>query len=308
MAAIRQAMERAGWDRLRDDDAIFLATTTGLLPVWEGDFLGAGGDLVANFRSEPLGASLRALRSELAFRGHAQVITSACAASTHALVLASRWLKTGRAKRCLVGGVEILSRLTVEGFKSLQLLSSETATPFDIGRKGINLSEGAAFLCLERESGDSPLGKITGGAITNDAHHMTAPHPEGRGSETAIRRALDEAGLRPSDIDWVHAHGTGSPHNDLAEGAALHAIFGDGVPVSSTKAIHGHALAASGALETIVCLEAIRSETIPKTFGMVTPDPRIRLRHGGDRAPRRVVKNTLGFGGTNGAIVLEAAT
>jgi len=140
---------------------------------------------------------------------------------------------------------------------------------------------------------------------------MTGPHPEGSGSVQAMTAALQMAGLGAADIDWVHAHGTGSAQNDLAEGTAIARLFGDapGRPwVSSTKSVHGHALGASGAIETALCVEAIRHQIIPPTAGLERPDPRIDLRHATQpqaTSLRHIVKNTLGFGGSNAALVIS---
>jgi 3-oxoacyl-[acyl-carrier-protein] synthase-1 len=201
--------------------------------------------------------------------------------------------------------------LTIHGFRCLQLLASEQCAPFSSRRGGIQLSEGAAFLCLERAS--TGLARLSGAGFSTDAHHMTAPHPEGEGSRKAMQRALRSAGLQPQQIDWVHAHGTGSTHNDSAEAAAIGSLFGNGdaAPwVSATKPIHGHALGASGALEAVVCVEALRHQIVLPTFGLTDPDPALGLRHPPATVPtalRHVLKNTLGFGGANAALVFSAA-
>jgi 3-oxoacyl-(acyl-carrier-protein) synthase len=219
------------------------------------------------------------------------------------------WIRTGKVKRCLVGGAEVLCALTTEGFRSLQLLSTEPATPFDANRKGINLSEGAAFLCLEADA-SRPLARLSGFGFSTDGFHMTGPHPEGEGSYRAMRDALTKAGLQPHDIDWVHAHGTGSQANDTSEGLAISRLFADeNRPyVSSTKWFHGHALAASGALETALVISAMNSQRVLHTRGLKTPDPRVKLKHPEHdimMPVKHVLKNTLGFGGANAAIVLS---
>jgi len=317
LAAIEQAMQQAGWERLGTRDGLIVATTTGQVALWEDavtDYLLGKWNhspYPESMLFEPLGVSLQSLHHLLDFDGFSQLVTTACSASTQAIALAAHWLKSGRIDRCLVGGFEVLSRLTTEGFRSLQLVSELPATPFDEKRAGINLSEAAAFLCLERGDIASPLARLSGGGFANDAHHMTAPHPEGRGLAASITQAIAEAQIAPEDISWVHAHGTGSVHNDLAEANALRSVFGDSSPwVTSTKAVHGHSLAASGALETVICLEALRDGKIPRTAGLRTVDPKIRLRHPEtvrEETLNHVLKTTLGFGGTNAAIVLSRA-
>ena len=319
--AIDAAMLEAGWPRLGKDDGLIIATTVGQIPLWEKDltqYISRHIDereFGRRIIHQSLGSIVEAVARSLNFDGKSLLVTSACSASTQAIGLAAHWIRQGRVKRCLVGGTEVLSRLTIEGFRSLQLLSPQTCRPFDQNRQGINLSEGAAFFCLEpgsQDLGDRAIADVTGVGFSTDAYHMAAPHPEGRGSYEAMRLAIDSAGLRPSDIDWVHAHGTGSKANDQSEGAAIHQLFGtddrEGPWVSSTKALHGHALGASGAIEVALCLQAMRKKTVLRTIGLTTPDPMIQVRHPhGNLACeiRHIVKNTLGFGGNNAALVLS---
>jgi 3-oxoacyl-(acyl-carrier-protein) synthase len=315
-SALEDALEMAGWSGLNPEDAFLFATTTGQVPLWETDlmthFMGQMTDeaLFHTFRFEPLGTTLLALSRALSFQGRSHLFTTACAASTQAIGLAASLIRQGKVKRCLVGASEALSKLTVEGFRSFQLISSDLAAPFDSNRSGINLSEGAAFLCLEAEPKISPKARISGAGFASDAFHMTAPHPEGRGALAAMQMALHSAGLTPKDIAWVHAHGTGSPHNDLAEGTALHTLFGGHTPpVSSTKALHGHPLAAAGAIETVLCIKALQEKKIIPTHNLRVPDPRIPIRHATGNEPiekGHILKSTLGFGGSNAALVISS--
>lgn len=319
ISAAREALSQAGWAELQPGDGLILATTTGHIPLWQHalpDFI--RGRLAHDafepiFRRQTLGSFLCDLRSHFGHSGPAMVVSSSCAAGTQALGLAALWIKTGKVRRCLVGGAEVLCDLTLEGFRCLQLLATRASVPFDAGRAGIHLSEGAAFLCLESDPNVSTLGCISGFGCSTDAHHMTGPHPEGIGSLQAMTAALHSAGVRPEQVDWIHAHGTGSQQNDLAEGTAIARLFGGaarGPRVSSTKSVHGHALGASGALETVLCLEALRQQTVVPTGGLKDPDPRIDVRHvlQSEAVPlRHIVKNTLGFGGSNAALVISSA-
>jgi 3-oxoacyl-(acyl-carrier-protein) synthase len=237
------------------------------------------------------------------------VLSSACAAGTQALALACAWLKMGKVRRCVVGATETLTTTTVRGFGCFNLLSASIAAPFDRARSGINLGEASVFFCLDARTDVAGLGWLLGGATALDAFDMTSPHPEGRGLYHAMRRALLAARLTPPAVDWVSAHGTGTPANDAAEATALAALFGDDAPpVSSTKAVHGHALAASGLLETALALSAIEAGEILPSVNLREVDPQIKLR-----LPRRpepaalssVLKSTLGFGGVNAAVVLS---
>lgn len=320
--AAKQAMNQAGWESLSDSDGLIVGTTAGEIPLWEERLIdyrlqrGSAADCAEGLRHQPLGAVTETLSRHLStasgFRGRSLVTSSACSASTQAIALGALWIQMGWVERCLVGGTEVLARLTVEGFKSLQLLSPEPSRPFDVNRKGINLSEGAGFLCLEAAPRSSKrLARVSGFGLSSDAYHLTAPHPEGKGILKAMSGALDRAGLQPGDIDWVHAHGTGSQANDVSEGSAIEQLFGvgDSSPwVSSTKGCHGHALGAAGALESVLSVMALRSGTILPTAGLREPDPAIRVRH--PRAPlqadlRHVLKTTLGFGGNNAALVFS---
>ncbi len=318
-AALTEAMRQAGWDELRDDDGLILATTTGQIPVWEGDMIRflqhklSAAELAHALQKQSLGSVTTALAQLLSFRGRSLLLSSACAASTQALALGAQWLARGKVKRVLVGGTEVLCNLTLEGFRSLQLLSPLNSTPFDVNRKGINLSEAAAFICLETATSAkvAPLAHLTGYGLSTDGYHMTAPHPEGRGIFAAMQAALHTARLQPDDISWVHAHGTGSRHNDQAEGHAIAQLFKEKQPwVSSTKWVHGHALGASGALETALCVQALLSQNILKTSGLKDPDPAIALKHPPANAPaelKHILKTTLGFGGSNAALVISKA-
>jgi 3-oxoacyl-(acyl-carrier-protein) synthase len=311
--AIYEAMQEAGWTELLPTDGLILGTTTGNLLNWETDIIEAGrtwaDDATAFRRYEPLGDCVTSLRKVLKFAGPAQVITTACSSSAQAMALGTIWLKRGRVKRCLVGGVEVLSRLTVEGFRCLQLLSEKAATPFDQGRNGINLGEGAAFFCLERQASERALAGVAGYGMSSDAYHMTAPHPEGTGCYEAMKLALQSADLGREDISWIHAHGTGSVANDVSESLAIERLFGEEGPwVSSTKGVHGHALAASGALEVAIDISALRTGIVPRTLGLQSPDSRLKVRHPPAhlREPiRHILKNTLGFGGTNASLVIS---
>ncbi|HMN68957.1 MAG TPA: beta-ketoacyl synthase N-terminal-like domain-containing protein, partial [Bdellovibrionales bacterium] len=213
-----EAMAQAGWDELRPDDGLILATTTGLFLQWDRAFT----EFVAgrmerevfrrDFLHQPIGELTKFLARELGHRGPSTLLTSACSASTQALALGALWIRQGRARRCLVVGVEVLCDLTREGFRSLQLLSDERAKPFDRHRGGINLSEGAAALCLDTD-GARALAGLAGSGLSTDAFHMTGPQPGGQGSERAMRQALRQAGIGARDVEWVHAHGTGSMAN-----------------------------------------------------------------------------------------------
>ena len=242
------------------------------------------------------------------------MIASSCSASLQAISLAALWIKTGQVKRCIVGSTEILSDLTTNGFNSLRLLSKGICKPFDKDRNGINLGEASAFLCLESASVSSrpSLGYLSGFGLSSDAHNATSPHPEGKGSFTAMKMALDQAKLAPEMIDWFHAHGTGSQVNDLAETKAIKSLFSNDnykkAATSSTKSIHGHTLGACGALEVVMALLSLKNNIVLPTYNTVSVDPSIDLDiilKPQEKKLNHILKNSLGFGGINASVILS---
>ncbi len=199
LLALEQACFSAGWTRFEPSDGFVLATTTGQIPLWDKALTGylkkvlSQREFIDRFKHQPLGDLLRSIAQKITFTGKQTLITSACAASTQAIALAAMWLEQGMVERCVVGGVDVLCDLTRAGFSCLQLLSKKAAQPFDQDRSGINLSEGAGFVCLERNPRRAPLARLSGFGMTSDGYHMTAPHPEGAGCYRAMRRALETA-------------------------------------------------------------------------------------------------------------------
>ena len=246
--------------------------------------------------------------------GPSFAVATACSSGALAIATAAEFIQAGEAEVMLCGGADSLSRMTWGGFHSLLLVDGAGCRPFDAHRAGMSLGEGAAVLVLESESnarrrGARILARLSGWGASCDAHHATAPHPEGAGASAAMKSALERAGLTPSDIQYVNAHGTGTRDNDLAEGAALKAIFGGRMPpVSSTKRCFGHALAASGAIEAIICLEALRRQELPPNPGFTAMDPAIGLEPvtaSRAAALTHVMSNSFGFGGNNAVLIFS---
>ncbi len=315
LRAAWQAFQQAGWSSLNPEDGLIIGTTTGQANYWEPSLMSFlknpenSEESVNRYAGSPLGTLASDLQEIFKHHGPAQTIASACCASTQAIAIASHWISTGRVKRCLVGGVELLCDLTRTGFQSLQILSKERCRPFDKDRSGINLSEAVVFLCLEKGGAENRLAQVSGFGIAGDASHMTAPHPDGDGCRRAMLGALAMAKLSPSEIDWIHAHGTGSRHNDLAESKAILGVFPSLPPVSSTKAVHGHALGASGALESVLVCRSLREGRLLPNWGIENQDPEIFLsipREPKEAKLRHVMKNTLAFGGVNTSLVFSA--
>ena len=259
--------------------------------------------------------------------GRSLVNHGACAAGAVAIGTAARWIRRGQADVVLAGGFEsMIHPFGVLSFQMLGALSerqgcapSEVSRPFDSSRDGFVIGEGGAVLVLEdagraRARGAHCWGRVLGLGTSLDAYRITAPPPDGRGAISAMRGALREAGLDPSDIDYINAHGTGTPLNDSAETAAIKQVFGErgqAPPVSSSKSAIGHAVAAAGAVEAVLCLLAMRDGILPPTLNLHRPDPAcdldcvpLRARDAGCKA---VLSNSFGFGGVNGSLVLGAA-
>ena len=261
-------------------------------------------------------AAAAAISIKYGFGGQVTTPVVACAAGSQSIVEGLRQIQWGYADVAVVGGTEAAARKSArEGFRAARALStSGYARPFDIDRDGFVMGEGAAVLILEseeraQERGAEILAEVLGGASTADAHHITAPHPEGEGAERAVRLALDDAGLEPSAITYVNAHGTGTDLNDRTEGQVIHRVFGDDQPaVSSIKGSTGHGLGASGSIEAAIVVEAIRRRELPANVGLSTQDPEIPLndivRDVRAWEPGPSISNSFGFGGHNTVVVI----
>jgi 3-oxoacyl-[acyl-carrier-protein] synthase II len=254
------------------------------------------------------------IADEFGLLGPGMVVTTACSSSALAIATAAEMIMADEADVMLAGGADSLSRMTWGGFHSLLLVDSAGCRPFDAKRAGTSLGEGAAILILESEESAKRrdakiLARLTGWGASCDAHHTTAPHPEGEGAVAAMRAALRRAGLKSSDINYINAHGTGTRDNDLVESKALKEVFGERVPpFSSTKHFFGHALAASGAIEAVVCVEALRHQEIPSNPGFLESDPAIGLEPitKFQSAPlTHAMSNSFGFGGNNAVLIFS---
>ncbi len=322
LLAAREALEAAQLDTDELGAAragVAVGTTLGGMQLFERwDLASAAG--------EPLPPSLAAVpyygpavRLARAFRVSGPVATAqlACASGTEAIALAADWVRTGRADVVLAGGTDLLCRFVVAGFNALRA-TAEVARPFDRARAGLVLGEGAAVVVVEdeeraRERGATLRARVMGTGAAGDAVHMTAPDRTGGGAVRAISAALVDAGLPPAAVDFVSAHGTGTPYNDAMETVALARIFGvRGVAVDSIKGAIGHSLGAAGAFEAVLCVEALAHGRIPPTVGLQDVDPAcavLDLVYGAARErPLGVALSTSsGFAGANAALVLSRA-
>ena len=256
--------------------------------------------LVFDYRQQELGSPSEFLARHLGLEGPAYTLSTACSSSARAFISGQRMLAAGLVDAVLVGGADSLCGLTLNGFDSLESLSGTLCQPFDNGRQGINIGEGAALFLLSRQP--APLA-LLGVGESSDAWHISAPHPDGVGAEAAMGMALAQAGLTPEQVGYINLHGTATRLNDAMESQAVYRLFGDRVPCSSTKPLTGHVLGAAGAIEAaLACLLLERALPLPPQRVM-TGDPAlapIRLVSGTTPlATPRILSNSFAFGGNN---------
>lgn len=254
------------------------------------------------------------VRAYFGLTGPAFVVSTACSSSSKVFANARRMIDAGLIDAAVVGGVDSLCLTTLYGFHSLQLLSSQPCAPYGAGRNGISIGEAAAFALLTRVPDTLPHGAVVlrGVGESSDAHHMSAPHPQGLGARLAMQAALQTAGLQPGQIDYINLHGTATPSNDAAEDQAVCAVFGEHTPpCSSTKGHTGHTLGAAGGLEAVICALALRHQTVPG--GCHTPALDAQLHANYQLSNREtplhnVLSNSFGFGGSNSCLILGLAS
>lgn len=316
LMATREAIEMAN----ATPDAFISGTTVGGMDLAEQHWADyQAGKATENIRLHEAGESTIEIAKHLSpltvnLSPFIATPSTACSSALNAIMLGANLLRTGQAKQVLAGGAESLSKFHLNGFNTLMILDHEPCRPFDAERHGLNLGEGAGYLLLESETdalarGAKILGYISGYANTCDAFHQTASSENGEGAYLAMRGAMEMAGLQPSDIDYVNAHGTATPNNDLSESAALLRLFGDKMPkISSTKAFTGHTTSASGGLEAAICVLALQHGFVPANLrwehpdaGLIlptTPTEHCELKH--------ILCNAFGFGGNESSLVISA--
>ncbi|MGA1842218.1 MAG: beta-ketoacyl-[acyl-carrier-protein] synthase family protein [bacterium] len=255
------------------------------------------------------------------FFDHAKVLTvsNACASGTNAIGYGYQLIKYGRAGFVAAGGYDVLSPYVLGGFNSLRLLTREKCRPFDKQRDGLLLGEGAGIMILESEEnfikrgGEAFSGEIIGYGESNDTFHITQPDPSGKGAAAAMSKAVEDAGLKPSQIQYINAHGTGTLINDKMEATAINNFFGESaidIPVSSVKPMIGHLLGGAGAVEAIITLLALQHRTLPVNLNYDNPDPDCQLYVVTENSLWKDIRigmsNSFGFGGMNASIVLKS--
>jgi len=251
------------------------------------------------------------VRHATGVRGPCITVATACSSSAKVFAQAARLIEAGVVDAAVVGGVDTLCGSVLYGFNSLQLVSAEPCRPFDTDRDGLSLGEAGGFALLERVSGDSDALRLLGYGESSDAHHMSSPHPQGRGALQAMTDAMARAGIVPDEVGYLNLHGTATPANDRIEAAAVASLFPAQLHASSTKGWTGHTLGAAGIVEAVVSLLALRHGTLPGILNSATPDlacgPQVRFANA--QSPIRVaMSNSFGFGGNNASLVFGAAS
>jgi 3-oxoacyl-(acyl-carrier-protein) synthase len=257
------------------------------------------------------------MRSHFGMDAFATTLSTACSSSANALMLGARMIRAGLVERAICGGCDALSRFTLNGFLSLKNVSRAPCRPFDQDRTGLNIGEGAGYVLLEKESaalarGATILAVLSGYANTNDAHHPTAPSPEGEGAYRTMAQALSMAGVAPCDIGYVNAHGTATENNDVAEAKAMHRLFSPSVPhFSSTKCFTGHTLAAAGVIEAIFSVWCLQAQCVLPTLNFENPMAEVPITPVTayrEHVPlKHVLSNSFGFGGSNVSLIFSKA-
>ena len=311
---LAEAAARCGAERV----AIVVGTSTSSIGETEDAYIALEGDAdearFASRMARPMVHTVHSLGGFLqrvtGLRGPCITVATACSSSAKVFAQASRLIETGLADAVLVGGVDTLCGSVLYGFNSLQLVAPEPCRPFDATRVGLSLGEAGGFALLERASGDAGELQLRGYGESSDAHHMSAPHPEGLGAQRAMGEALARAGIDAGEVGYLNLHGTATPANDTVEALAVAAMFPETLHASSTKGWTGHTLGAAGIVESVIALLALEYGELPGTLGSHTPDPacgpQIRFE-GAQREVRYAMNNSFGFGGNNCSLVFARA-
>jgi 3-oxoacyl-[acyl-carrier-protein] synthase II len=321
LVAAQEAWEQSGWES-NDYLPVVLGTTSGGMSLGEAYFrqaiesphcYGQQAGRSLNYQPQRQGLDLA---EAFGFNGPITIIANACASGANAIGAAWDLLRRGQAERVLTGGYDALSQLVFSGFDSLQALSPTQCRPFDAQRDGLALGEGAAVLTLEtlnyaQRRNANVLGEIVGYGASTDIHHLTQPHPEGDAALASMMAACASGAVKPEQIDYVNAHGTGTPLNDSAEAAAINRWAGErakSLRVSSTKSSIGHLLGAAGAVEALVCLMALREQWLPPTSTIQTVEPLCKfpvVTKPTEAKLEYALTNSFGFGGANASLILK---
>ena len=316
MMAVRQALSDAQVSGSKGERIVFISgTTVAGMDVTERHFteMRTSDDHLSCLHYHSCGDNTRQIAEHFGCFSEYTTVSTACSSAANALILGAEMLKAGEADMVVAGGTEALSVFHLNGFNSLMILDKEHCRPFDETREGLNLGEGAAYVVLESEEHArsrqaSVHAFLSGYGNACDAFHQTASSENGEGAYLAMQEALGMAGLNPKDVDYVNAHGTGTPNNDFSESVALQRVFGSELPpVSSTKGFTGHTTSASGSIEAVICLLAMHHGFLPANLGWRQPmtDGIIPTQGKDSASLRHVLCNSFGFGGNDSSLLLS---
>jgi 3-oxoacyl-[acyl-carrier-protein] synthase-1 len=315
--AVSEALENANINNINDCRSGFIsATSVGGMDLNEKYFYDYYKDesLHKYIDSHDAGDSSHQIADYIGLKGMVTTVSTACSSAANAIMLGCRLIQSGQLDRVIVGGTDALAKFTINGFKTLMILSDTYNTPFDNDRKGLNLGEAAAFLVLEsdeivQKKNKKILAYVSGFGNANDAFHQTASSENGEGAFLAMQKAFKLANLQPNDIDYINAHGTATPNNDLSEGRAILRIFNDNVPdFSSTKAFTGHTLAAAAAIEAVYSVLALQHNLVFPNMNFKKPMeefnliPQTTLK---EKNINHVLSNSFGFGGNCSTVIFS---
>ncbi|MCR5394006.1 MAG: beta-ketoacyl-[acyl-carrier-protein] synthase family protein [Bacteroidales bacterium] len=328
ISALREALAQAGLDHADlSDTALVNGTTVGgmdqsekhyleYLDAAEANQLGKDGKVpvVDYIRTHDCGSSTDLIADHCGRFGMTTTISTACSSAANAIILGARMIEAGEYDRVVVGGAESLSKFHLNGFNTLMILDQSPCRPMDATRAGLNLGEGAAYLVLERAEtalarGVRPLARLAGYGNACDAYHQTASSSDGEGAFRAMQQAMQMAGCKPGEIDYINCHGTGTPNNDPSELEAMRRVFGETLPpFSSTKGYTGHTTSASGSIEAVFCLLAMQHSMVPANLNFAEPiQPwAVPIAHTRQAQLRYVLCNAFGFGGNDSAVLFAA--
>ena len=317
MIAAKQAFEKQSLSK-NIRTGLISGTSVGGMDISEAEYkkyLDTGDHDINQYRHHSSGTSSEQIAQELGITGFVNTISTACSSAANSIMMGARMIQQDKLDRVIVGGTDSLSLFTISGFKSLMIFDEDWCKPFDESRKGLNLGEGAGFLVLEskeslEKSGNKPHALLSGWSNASDAFHQTASSPDGAGAKLSMQEALTMANLKPDAIDYINAHGTATPNNDLSESQAIKGVFGNKIPpFSSTKAYTGHTLAASGGIEAVFSVLALQHGFIFPNLNFRTPItdtgliPQLKFEEGRDI--NHILSNSFGFGGNNSTIILS---
>ncbi|MDH1602754.1 beta-ketoacyl-[acyl-carrier-protein] synthase family protein [Empedobacter sp. GD03739] len=317
LIAVKEALKNAGIENVNEvRTGLISSTSVGGMDRTENYFLDYENlpEKQKYISSHDAGASSNQIANEIGLKGFVSTISTACSSAANAIMYGARLINSGKLDRVIVGGTDALSKFTINGFKSLMILSDEFNQPFDKNRKGLNLGEAAAYLVLESEesvqkSNKKVHGYLIGVGNSNDAFHQTASSENGEGAYLAMRKAFETAAIQPTEIDYINVHGTATNNNDLTEGRSLKRIYGENVPnFSSTKPFTGHTLAAAASVEAVFSLLSLQHNLVYPNLNFQSPIEELNIFPTTKLEKKNieyVLSNSFGFGGNCSTLIFS---